>query len=509
MRTKNSLRNVLVGIIAQLLMVTIGFVSRRVFIDTLGNEMLGINGLFLSIISMLSLTELGIGVAIICNLYKPLADNDEIKITALIQFFKKTYRIIVLIILCLGIILMPFLKNFLKEEINNIFLLIVFSLFLVDCAIPYFFAHKRSLIFADQKNYLITMVSSSSNILNSILQIVILIITKNYILYLSIKIIIRLLENIIISMIADKKYPFIKNDNKPILEKQTKDNIISNTKALSLHYVGNYLINGVDNIIISKFLGIVIVGFYSNYYLIITTLITFLSQFSTGILASFGNMVNKESREKSLGIFKKADFINFVIYNFSAISLLCLFNPFITLWINPDSLFSIPVVIMLSLNFYITGIAGVLGSIRASAGIFKPDRYVHLLMAVLNLIVSISLVQIIGIIGVFIGTLLCLLIKEISILPSIVYQNIFKISVKEYYKKLVTYCLTTVFAASITMYVCTFIITQGGWLFFLLRCGVCVIIPNIIIIILFRKTEEFIYMKTMIKNLITKRKILF
>ena len=434
MRIKNSFRNVSVGFAAQILLVTVGFVSRKIFITTLGNEMLGVNGLFTSIISMLSLTELGIGTAIICNLYKPLADKDEPKITALVQFFRKTYSVIGFVVLGLGIAVTPFLNVLLKENMDTVFLSVVFLLFLVDTVMSYFFAHKRSLIFADQRNYIVTVVSTLTNVLTSVLQIVILLMTQNYVLYLSIKIVIRLFENVMIARIADKRYPFIKDARKLSLEKQTKDNIVSNTKALSLHYIGNYLINGTDNIIISKFLGVIIVGFYSNYFLILTTLKTFLNQFATGIVASFGNLIVQESNEKSYDVFKKAYFVGYVIYNFAAISLLCLFNPFISLWINPESLLAFPVVAILSLNFFITGITEVLGSVRTSAGIFRPDRYLHLLLAVLNLIVSIGLIQVIGIIGVFLGTLLCLLIKEVSVLPSIVYRNIFKMPVKEYYK---------------------------------------------------------------------------
>ncbi|MGI5849673.1 MAG: lipopolysaccharide biosynthesis protein [Christensenellales bacterium] len=507
MRTKHSFRNVIVGLLSQILIVIIGFVSRKIFIVTLGNELLGVNGLYTSIISMLSLTELGIGTAIVCNLYKPLADKNETKITELVQFFAKTYRIIGLIVLGLGIAVVPFLNVLQKETMDPIFLAVIFLMFLADAVISYFYAHKRSLIFADQQNYLVTLVTTSSTVVAGIAQIIILLLTKDYILYMSIKVILRLIENFAISAIADRKYPFIKTSQKLSIDKETKGNIVSNTKALSLHYLGNYLINGTDNIIISKFLGVVVVGLYSNYYLILSTLTAFLSQFSTGIIASFGNMVAKESSEKSYDVFKKANFLGFVIYNFVAISLLCLLNPFITIWINDKSLLSIPVVAVLAANFYIIGISGVLGSIRASAGVFRPDRYLHLVLAALNLIVSIGLIEVIGIIGVFLGTLLCLLIKEVSVLPSIVYRNILKISVKEYYKKFFVYLAVTVISGAVAMYLCTVVITGSGILRFLLRCIVCIIIPNAAVVILFRKTDEFKYLIDLIGKSLEKLRI--
>lgn len=506
MRTKNSIKNIVVGIMTQLIMVIIGFVSRRVFVDILGYEMLGINQLFISIISMLSLTEFGIGTAIICKLYKPLADNDEHQVKALIQFFKKTYRFIALTIIGLGAVVTPFLKVFIKEDIGQPFLIGVFVLFLIDAILPYFFAHKRNLIFADQKNYIVSLVSSGSTILASAAQIALLILTKNYILFLSIKIVIRLIENVILTQIANRKYPYIRSVGHISLDRDTRKDIASNTKALSLHYIGNYLINGTDSIIISSFLGALINGYYANYSLIITTLTTLLNQFSIGLLASFGNMISIETKEKSYDVFERVNFVNYVIYQFAAISLLCLINPFIAIWINDESVLSIPTVIVLSLNFYIVGISGMLGSIRASAGIFRPDRYLHLMMAALNIVVSIVLVKVIGIIGVFIGTMLCLLIKEVSVLPSIVYREIFCVRVREYYKDLAVYFFTTFFTGAIAMYICTTMITGGGIPWLLVRLAVCIIIPNGVVVILFRKTREYKYTCDLLSDLLLRFK---
>lgn len=506
MRTKHSIRNVMVGIISQTLIVIIGFVSRKILIVTLGYELAGINGLLTPVISALALTELGIGTAIICNLYKPLADNDEPKITALVQFYAKAYRLIGLIVLFLGLAVTPFLNVLLKEPMDPTYLAIVFLLFLSDTVISYFFAHKRSLIFADQRNDIVMKVSMVSTITASLVQIAILLLTQNYILYLSIKVVIRIVENFVLARIADKRYPYIKHAPSIPLDKGVRGNIVSNTKALSLHYVGNYLITGTDNIIISKFLGLVINAFYANYFLILTTLRTLISQFSTGIMASFGNMIVEDNSEKSHDVFKKAYFINFVIYNFASVSLLCLFNPFITLWIGSESLLSIPVVMILSLNFYITGISEVLGSLRTSAGVFQPDKYLHIALSVLNLVVSIGLVQVIGIFGVFLGTLLCLIIKEVTVLPRIVYKRILNIPVREYYMKMVPYFLTTLFSAALSAYICLYAISFNGLFGFLLKCIICLTIPNGLVFLLYRKTKEFVYARELIKHALTRFK---
>jgi O-antigen/teichoic acid export membrane protein len=498
------MRNVIVGIISQALIVIIGFVSRKVLIVTLGYEIAGLNGWLTPVISALALTELGIGTAIICNLYKPLADKNEQAITSLVQFYAKAYRWIGLIVLVLGLAITPFLNLLIKNPIDPTYLAVVFLLFLSDTVISYFFAHKRSLIFADQRNDIVMTVSTISTITASLVQIVILLITKNYILYLTIKVIIRVIENIVIARVADKRYPYIIKAPHIPLDKEVKGCIVSNTKALSLHYVGNYLINGTDNIIISKFLGLIINAFYSNYLLILTTLRTLISQFSTGIMASFGNMLAEENSDKSNDVFKKAYFMNFAIYNFASVALLCLLNPFITLWIGSDALLSMPVVMILSLNFYITGISELLGSLRTSAGIFQPDKYLHIALSVLNLVVSIGLVQVIGIFGVFLGTLLCLLIKEVTVLPRIVYKRILNVPVREYYKKLIRYFFTTLLSAGATAYLCFYVLPFNGLPGFLLKCIMCILIPNGLVYLFYRKTKEFVYARELVKTTIIR-----
>jgi O-antigen/teichoic acid export membrane protein len=196
--------------------------------------------------------------------------------------------------------------------------------------------------------------------------------------------------------------------------------------------------------------------------------------------------------------------MNFAIYNFASVALLCLLNPFITLWIGSDALLSMPVVMILSLNFYITGISELLGSLRTSAGIFQPDKYLHIALSVLNLVVSIGLVQVIGIFGVFLGTLLCLLIKEVTVLPRIVYKRILNVPVREYYKKLIRYFFTTLLSAGATAYLCFYVLPFNGLPGFLLKCIMCILIPNGLVYLFYRKTKEFVYARELVKTTIIR-----
>lgn len=511
MRTKYSLYNVISGMLSQAVIVILGLISRRIFIQTLGLSMQGVNGTLTTIISMLSLTELGIGTAIICNLYKPLADDDRPKIISLLQLYSKIYKVIALVVFLLGLLVCPFLPKLFEKsnqgaELSQTYLTSVFMLFLAEVILSYLFAYKRSIITADQKSYITTIVTTITSILNNVTQIIILLQTKNFVLYLIIKIVFRLIDNLVVAYIANKKYPYIVTKEKMPVPPEIKSNIIGNTKALALHYIGNYLITGTDTLIITRFLGTIVSGAYSNYQLITTTLRAFLGQFATGITASFGNLIATGDKKSLYAVFKKAFFIAFVMANFSAASLLVMFNPVISLWINADNaLLDMHVVVIIVVNFYFTVISEPLGTLRSSAGLFRPDMYLHIALAALNLIVSIILVKTpIGIFGVFLGTFLCLLIKEITVLPLIVYKQILDKKLWDYQKQLLIYTLVTVFSTSLTWGAAQLVSTANIWIELIIKAILCVVIPNLIVVILFFKTEEFSYIIGLSKKLLDK-----
>ena len=256
MRSINSIKSMITAIIANGLNIALGFLVRAIFVRTLGAEYLGLNGLFSNIISMLAIIELGIGSAIIYHLYKPVAENDIDKIKKLMTFYKKCFNIIALVVFLIGIAIMPFLNLIVGE--NNIegSIHFYFLLFLIDAVCSYLLVYKRSIIQANQKNYIINIIELFYVLILNILRIVILH-TNNYTVYLSVSILLRLVENIIISIIANKLYPYIKEKTKEKLDEETLFDIKKKVKALVFHKVGNFVVTGTDNIIISKFLGII------------------------------------------------------------------------------------------------------------------------------------------------------------------------------------------------------------------------------------------------------------
>lgn len=321
MRINNSIKNIITSVLGQFITIGLNFTTRSIFILMLGNEFLGINGLFTNIISILALAEMGIGSAIIYSLYKPIAEKDYIKIKGLMSFYNSAYKVISLIILIVGVAIIPLIPKIAKSDINNFRLIIIYLLFLCNSVASYLYAYKKSIIVADQKDYILSIYRNIFKVILNILQVIILIITKNYEMFLIIQIVVTITENILVAKKVDKMYTFLLNKDNVKLGKKEKNSIIKNVKALLYHKIGGVIVNSTDNILISKFVGITSVGLYSNYYLIIGALNLLIGQSFSALTASVGNLNAVESKEKSYNTYKLILFINFWIAGFSSICL--------------------------------------------------------------------------------------------------------------------------------------------------------------------------------------------
>lgn len=503
MRTENSIRNTVVGILGQVFSIIINFISRTVFIHVLGADFLGINGLFTNVLSMLSLAELGIGNAIIFSMYKPLAYNDKNKLNALMNLYKKAYRWIGIIVGVLGLMIMPFLNYIINEPPNIENLNVIYILFLANSVVSYFYVYKSSIIIADQKNYIMTIRQQIYNFIKIVVQIIILITTHNFILYLFIQVIGTFMSNLSISKKADLLYPYLNDKNVPKLDNQSKKSIYKNILAMMTHKVGEVAIGGTDNIIISTFVNVYWVGIYSNYFMIISMLNNFLSQIFTSLTASVGNLNVKESKEKSYDIYKKMFFLNFWLYGFCSICLLVLINPFIQIWIGKDYLMKMNVVFIIITNFYITGMRQTTMIFKNTFGLFWNDRFKPLLEAIVNIVVSIVLIKKLGVIGVFLGTFISIITTAFWIEPYVLFKHGFKKKMLIYFAKYILYLFITLAAGIITEYLSLMI--QGNiYISFIVKVLICLIVPNIIFLIVCIRMKEFEYFKILLLKLIKK-----
>lgn len=502
MRVKSSLLNVSAGIGNQIIITALSLISRTVFINSLGIEYLGINGLFTSILAMLTLAEAGIGSSIVYNLYKPVADNNQPKILALMQLYKKAYLFIAGFIIVLGLALMPFLDLFIKDtKIEHISF--IYFLFLINTAAPYLFVYKNSFLNVNQKNYIVTAVFSVSAIISTSMKIAILYYTENYLLYLAIESVISIITSIILAVMVDKMYPFLKQKIKSKLDPETKANFIRNMKAIVLQNIGNYFIFGVDSILISSFVSLAAVGLYSNYKMLIEICRTLLNQVFSNMNHSLGNLVAKESAATIYRIFKVTQLLNFWLYSIFSIGLYLLVEPLIAIWLGSDFQMTNIVLILLVVAFYERGMRNSISAVKLTAGIFHEDRFAPLIQAVINLGISLVLVQYLGISGVFIGTLISSLLVPFWYTPLLVYKKLFHLPIRLYYRSYFLYSIVGITAFFLAKGVNN-LMPSHTYIWLLLKGVICVLVINICYVVVFHRTEEFKYLLRIVKGLLNK-----
>lgn len=326
---------------------------------------------------------------------------------------------------------------------------------------------------------------------------------KDYFGFLIIQILFTIIENILISIKADKMYPFLKSKKKVKLDQDTKKEIIKNTKAMMMHKVGGVVVTSTDNILISKIIGLAIVGIYSNYLLIITALNTILSQIYNSLTASVGNMVVTDSKEKHYMVYKKIDFLTFWIYSVSSVCLICLFNPFITFWIGKEYLFNVEIVAVLTLNFYITGMRKTNLTFREASGLFEKDKWKPIIESIINLVASILLALKFGVIGIFLGTMISTVTTCLWVEPYVIYKYDFKRPFNEYIFTYIKRFLLFVIMAGITYILCYFV-PFTGFIKVIVNLVIALIIPNVILFVVYHKSEEFNYFKTLVSKILNR-----
>ena len=506
MRSQNSIKSAITAVVSNALVIIVGFVAQAVFVKTLGDDYLGINGLFNNIISMLSIVELGFGSAIIVNLYKPVAKGNEEKIKSLLLFYKQVYRIIAIIVTILGIILLPFLKYIVGEVsiVENIYF--IFLLYLLDTIVSYLLTYKRSILYADQKSYIINIIHIAYVIVMNFFQIIYLLFFKEFIGYLVIKIICRILENVIITIIANKKYKYITEKNVKPINKRLKKSILIRVKGLVFHKIGTFVVLGSDNIIIAMMpnLGISQVGLYSNYNLIISALSNLFGQIFASLTASIGNLLVENNKQKTVDIYKSTLLINAWLYIFASISLYVISKPFIMIWLGAEYILNDNVVLILVINFYINGMRRTYATFKEAAGVYYQDRYVPIIESVVNIVFSIVLAYYFGLAGVFMGTIASNMVLYLFSFPKFVYKKILHGKIKDYIIENIQYAILFAFSF-ISTFMCTRLINiENSWVQLIIYSIICLIIPNLIMFIIFRKNESFLYFRDIIQNILNK-----
>lgn len=501
-RTRNALQSSLVSVVCRTAHTLLGFAYRSIFIHVLSSSHLGINGLFENILSILSITELGFSTAIAYRFYEPISKEDVAQVGRLVNFYKQIYFIIGSFIFLLGMSLVPFLDIFLKdiEEVpKDINLRFIYILFLMQSLATYLFAYRQAILVADQKQYIVSLVNTAVTFLRYVLQVILLLAWKNYTLTLIAGVILTVGSNYLISIWVTHKYRAV-FEIRERLPKEERKEIYRDTKATLLHKIGGTVLTATDNLVLSKFIGLVATGIYSNYSLIISSLAGILDQLLTSFTSSIGNAHVETSSEKRYVIYQRLQFLNLWLSGMFCTCLFALTNDFISLWVGEEMMLSTETVIVLCIQFYLQGGRKISMTYTSACGLFTKDRVRPLIEAGLNLAVSIILAMRCGIIGVFIGTIVSCVLTVFWREPYILYKYEFHRPVSEYWKTYMTFALFTA-AINVLLYAIQNNIPEMprnflSWI----ACGViCVFIFNVAAIAAFGRREEFCFYRELFK----------
>lgn len=456
-RTRKASKNIVVGILSKFVMMLFAFITRTLFIRTLGAEYNGVNGLYSNILAVLSLSELGVGNVLNYALYSALRNNDIEKVKSLVRYFRKIYYGIALAISAIGLALIPFLRFIINSSLPHDELINYYVLYLINSVVSYFVVYKTTVIVADQNNYISSVCEIVTTIIMYVAQCIYLLLFKDFFGFLFIQVLCTILKNVLLNSITNKKYPYLKClDNRKLnLQKKEKKLIIDNIKSTFVYKIAAVILNNTDNILISVIVGTVYVGYYSNYYMIINYITAFISIFITGIMASLGNLNAENNKEVSYEMFN----ILCLIFTFVAtVTMCCLMNCFqlfIKIWIGPNNVMNFSWVVVIALNQFLVTMMNPIWMFRETMGLFRQVKFILLITAGLNIIFSIVLGNLFGVPGILSATFLAKIVSQYWYEPMILFKKFDK-PFFQFYANQIKQVVVMLVAVVLSMVICNF-----------------------------------------------------
>lgn len=501
-RLKNSALNFASGFLGRVLTILLNFIVRTIFIHCLNEAYLSVNGLYSNILTVLSLAELGFGSAMVYRMYAPVAVKDYQKTAALLHFYKKIYVIIGAVIFGLGLCVIPFMDYIIKDKPDVPGLTLYYILFLINTTISYWFAsYKASVLYADQKEYIKTNAQNATTILQSALQIVLLLIFRKYLLYLLVQLGCSIILNLYVAHLVDKRYPQLREYRDARLTSEERGQIKKDAEALVLSRFGHVVLNGTDNIIVSAVVGVLWVGRLSNYTLICDSVTSVLCQITAAITGSLGNFFATEDKHAGYTLFKKVEFLNFWLYGFSFIALVTLLDPFVQIWAGGRFVLGLPISIAIAINFFVAGYMNTLWVFRSTLGLFKQGKFRPILVAILNIVLSIVLGKLWGVFGVLFATFLSRASISLWYDPLILHKYGFGVSCKPflicYLKRIFLLTAVLLVMLAIRRSVLSSEVTVLRFIFMMV---ITAVVPNVVFWLVYHRCDEYAYFKSIAKD---------
>lgn len=490
-RLKNSIRNSAFGLFAEVTTLILGFVVRYVFIKTLSEDYLGVNGLFTNILQVLSFAELGIGNAIVFSLYKPIREKDTDRIRRFVAFYRSAYRAIGVIVAVFGLLLVPFLDIIIVDKLDipdN--LTVIYLLYLANTVFSYFCVWKRTFMTANQERYIGTFVEQIFTIVQVVVQIILLYTTHNFVLYLATMIISNQIRNIVIARICSKRYPVVNEKPEVELSKTEKKSIFDNVKALLVYKLAGVCLNSTDNILLQAIISFKSVNLYSNYSMIVTAFKTLTNQLLNGVTASVGDLNATDDNKAKENVFFKLLFISFWLYTFLTVGFITTATDIITVIFGGKFGLDVWVVAAIMFSFYVEGMQFAGFTYRTTMGLFRESVVAPVVAAVLNIVLSVIMGNMIGMAGIFFATGLSRMATTTWVDGYLVFRKRLDKSPVKFFATYIVYFAFAVVAAVSINYVLDLFMFEGVW-GIVCKIALCSVLYNLLFVICFAKTKVF------------------
>lgn len=505
-RRKNAINGTIVGFVLKIVQIVFPFIIRTVFIHAIGIEYLGLNSLFTSVLQVLNLAELGVSTALVFSMYKPITEDDEEKICQLMNFYKVCYRSIGMVISGIGLMLLPFIPKLINGSVPaavNVY--IIYLMNLAATVLSYWlFAYRNALFSAHQRTDITSGITILVSIFKYVIQIITLLIFKNYYVFLIIEISYSVILNIVIAIVCKKVYPDY--SAKGSLSKEEKNIIGRKVRDLFTAKIGGVINNSVDSIVISSFLGLKLLAEYQNYYYIISTLMALFTIFFTACTAGIGNKLILHSKEENRKLFYNLNYLIFFGLNFCCTSLVCLYQPFMKMWVGEDLMLEFGMVILFAVYLYAEEAPRTMIVFKDAGGMWREDRFRPLTVAGVNLFTNIVLVKVIGLYGILISTIASMLFIGFPWLIYNIDRTLFKIGIKRFILKIMQYTIVIILNCTLTYVLCSKIALPQDFLTIIIRGIICLLVPNCIFFYIFKNTDENDYLKSFLNPVLKKVK---
>lgn len=482
----------------------LSFIYRTVLVKVMGVEYVGITGLCGNIINIFSLAELGVSWAISYHLYKPLSDADYKTVAAVVNLLRRIYRFIGAFIAITGLVVLPFLTTLVKSDKPIDHLQLIYILFLANTVLSYlFFAYYQILISADRKDYLLFRPKVLIPFICTIFQILVLVFFHNFLLTVILLCLSTLLKNLWMALIGNRTYPFLHQYKNEALGQELKKQIVDYIKATMIYKISLTLYQSASSIIISSFKGIAIYGIYSNFVLIVDTVKGVILNLINPLTSVIGEINAAESAGYKIVIYRRLNFLMEWICCFCSVCFLTLMNPFVEIWLGKEFTLPISTIILIVVFFYLEFITAFSTKFRDACGLNHIGKYRPVFTAVINIVLSLVLVNKMGLNGVLLAMSIARLTTITWFEPWIVHKNVFGSSVMEYYMELLQNLLITTISSLCVFWLSSFI-WNGSVFSFILLCVICVIIPNVIQILVYRRNDAYVYYEALVVDKLHK-----